>query len=179
MMTNVNRAQPDLEAAMKSNTTTILVAVSALLVGGVATAAFLKGGDKGPAAQDGLVTAVDGSLIADDTAATGNEIPTGTLQYATVVKADPITSSEKLYATVIGTEAVRETTTTSTPPRNHNHARGHHASSRKRPMRVTSGTRPRMARTSVDLPEPFAPRIATTSPRRTVRSRSVSTGRPS
>jgi uncharacterized protein YcfJ len=115
MMTNVNRARPDLEAAMKSNTTTILVAVGALLVGGVATAAFLKGGDKSPADQGGLITAADGTLIADDTAATDNEIPTGTLQYATVVKADPVTSSEKLYATVIGTEAVRETTTTSTP----------------------------------------------------------------
>ena len=42
---------------MKSNTTTILVAVGALLVGGVATAAFLKGGDTSPTAQDGLVTA--------------------------------------------------------------------------------------------------------------------------
>ena len=30
MITNVNRGQPDLEAAMKSNTTTILVAVGAL-----------------------------------------------------------------------------------------------------------------------------------------------------
>lgn len=64
-----------------------------------------------------MVTATDGTLVADDVAATGNEIPTGTLQYATVVKADPITSSEKLYATVIGTEAVRETTSTSTPVR--------------------------------------------------------------
>ena len=99
---------------MKSNTTTILVAVGALLVGGVATAAFLRGGDKGPADQGALVTA-DGALVADDVAATDNEIPTGTLQYATVVKSDPITSSEKLYATVIGTEPVRETTTTSTP----------------------------------------------------------------
>ena len=103
---------------MKSNTTTILVAVGALLVGGVATAAFLKGGDKTPAVDGGLVTATDstdGVVVADDVAATGNEIPTGTLQYASVVKADPITSSEKLYATVIGTEAVRETTHTSTP----------------------------------------------------------------
>jgi Predicted outer membrane lipoprotein len=115
MMTNMNRARPDLEAAMKSNTTTILVAVGALLVGGVATAAFLKGGDKSPTGQDGLVTAADGTLVADDAAATDNQIPVGTLQYATVVKADPVTSSEKLYATVIGTEPVRETTTTSTP----------------------------------------------------------------
>ena len=100
---------------MKSNTTTILVAVGALLVGGVATAAFLKGGDKSPADQNGLVTAADGALVADDAAATDNQIPMGTLQYATVVKADPVTSPEKLYATVIGTEPVRETTTTSTP----------------------------------------------------------------
>ena len=100
---------------MKSNTTTILVAVGALLVGGVATAAFLKGGDRSPVAPDGLVTGADGTLVADDAAATDNQIPMGTLQYATVVKADPVTSSEKLYATVIGTEAVRETTTTSTP----------------------------------------------------------------
>ena len=103
---------------MKSNTTTILVAVGALLVGGVATAAFLKGGDKTPAVDGGLVTATDstdGVVVADDVAATDNRIPTGTLQYATVVKADPITSSEKLYATVIGTEAVRETTTSTTP----------------------------------------------------------------
>ena len=100
---------------MKSNTTTILVAVGALLVGGVATAAFLKGGDKSPTAQDGLVTAADGALVADDAAATDNQLPVGTLQYAEVVKAEPITSSEKLYATVIGTEPVRETTTISTP----------------------------------------------------------------
>lgn len=99
---------------MKSNTTTILVAVGALLVGGVATAAFLKGGDKGPA-DGGLVTAADGSLVADDAASTDNQIPVGTLQYAEVVKSAPVTSSEKLYATVIGTEAVRETTTSSTP----------------------------------------------------------------
>jgi len=101
---------------MKSNTTTILVAVGALLVGGVATAAFLKGGDKSPAAQDALAPpAGESALVADDTAATDNQLPVSTLQYAEVVKADPVTSSEKLYATVIGTEAVRETTTTRTP----------------------------------------------------------------
>lgn len=100
---------------MKSNTTTILVAVGALLVGGVATAAFLKGGDKGAAGDTAITAPADGSLVADDAAATDNLIPVGTLQYAEVVKADPITSSEKLYATVIGTEPVRETTTTTTP----------------------------------------------------------------
>ncbi len=43
MITTMNRGPPDMEAAMKSNTTTILVAVGALLVGIVDTAgrAFL------------------------------------------------------------------------------------------------------------------------------------------
>ncbi len=104
---------------MKSNTTTILVAAGALLVGGVATAAFLKGGDKAPAApattDSALVGTTDGSLAADDTAATDNQLPASTLQYAEVVKAQPVTSSEKQYASVIGTEPVRETTTTTTP----------------------------------------------------------------
>ena len=33
---------------MKSTTTTVLVAAGALLVGGIATAAFMKSGDKSP-----------------------------------------------------------------------------------------------------------------------------------
>lgn len=41
------------------------------------------------------------------------------------------------------------------------------------------GTSPSTARISVDLPEPLAPRIATTSPAVTVSEMSRSTGRPS
>ena len=101
---------------MKSNTTTILVAVGALLVGGVATAAFLKGGDKSPElAPTEAVAGSDPALITDDAAVVDNQIPVGDLEYADVLKVDPITSTEKRYATVIGSEPVRETTTTSTP----------------------------------------------------------------
>jgi uncharacterized protein YcfJ len=101
---------------MKSNTTTILVAVGALLVGGVATAAFLKSGSKSPELITSSETAapLDPDAMADDSAM-GNQIQTSGLQYADVLKVDPVTSQEKLYATVIGTEPVRETTTTTTP----------------------------------------------------------------
>jgi len=99
---------------MKSNTTTILVAAGALLVGGVATAAFMNNRSKGedfvPPAQ--TRPALDNSLAEQD----ANAVASGKgLEYADVVKVDPITQKEKVYATVIGTEAVRETTTTNTP----------------------------------------------------------------
>lgn len=101
---------------MKNNTTLILVAAGALLVGGVATAAFMKSGDKAaPAATVEGAPLTDPALAADDAAATDNVIPAETLQYADVLKVKPVTTSQKQYATVIGTEPVRETTTTSTP----------------------------------------------------------------
>ncbi|WP_454831221.1 glycine zipper 2TM domain-containing protein [Pseudoxanthomonas wuyuanensis] len=101
---------------MKSNTTTILVAVGALLVGGVATAAFMKSGNKSPelAVSSETSAPLDPDAIGGDSAL-DNEIPTNALQYADVVKVEPVTSREKLYATVIGSEPVRETTSTTTP----------------------------------------------------------------
>lgn len=100
---------------MKNNTTMILVAAGALLVGGVATAAFLKGGDKATTPVTDSATLTDPALAADDAKLTDSAIPTDSLQYADVLNVKPITNSEKLYATVIGTEPVRETTTTTTP----------------------------------------------------------------
>ena len=104
---------------MKSTTTTALVAVGALLVGGVATAAYMNNRSSQPAAP---VTAapveapVDaGATALDDAAKVDAQIPDNTLQYAEVLKVSPVTAKEKIYATVIGTEAVRETTTTTTP----------------------------------------------------------------
>lgn len=99
---------------MKSNTTTILVAVGALLVGGVATAAFMN--NRG--SSDEYVAAsnrpnLDKSQAADDSSSSA--LRTGGLQYADVVKVDPITQKEKIYATVVGSEAIRETSSTSTP----------------------------------------------------------------
>ncbi|MEE7547422.1 glycine zipper 2TM domain-containing protein, partial [Xanthomonas sp. Kuri4-1] len=98
---------------MKSNTTTILVAAGALLVGGVATAAFMN--NRG---SDDLVDAskrpiLDSSLAGDD--ASASSLAGRGLQYADVIKVDPVTQKEKLYATVIGTEPLRETSTTTTP----------------------------------------------------------------
>ena len=100
---------------MKSNTTTILVAAGALLVGGVATAAFMNNRGKSedfvtPSAE--TRPALDNSMAAEDPNAVA---PGRGLEYADVVKVDPITKKEQVYATVIGSEAVRETTTTSTP----------------------------------------------------------------
>ncbi|WP_152983941.1 glycine zipper 2TM domain-containing protein, partial [Stenotrophomonas panacihumi] len=98
---------------MKSNTTTILVAAGALLVGGVATAAFMnnrgKSDDIAPIGESR--PALDNSLAEDPNAVA----PGKGLEYADVVKVDPVTQKEKVYATVIGSEAVRETTSTSTP----------------------------------------------------------------
>ncbi|KRG68836.1 glycine zipper 2TM domain-containing protein [Pseudoxanthomonas dokdonensis] len=99
---------------MKSNTTTILVAVGALLVGGVATAAFLKDGNSSAnQLTDTPAMTQDGSLL--DGAANEDAIKPRGLEYADVVKVDPVTKAETRYATVIGTEPVRETTTSTTP----------------------------------------------------------------
>lgn len=79
---------------------TLAIALASLLVGGVAVAAFQNGRDR----------QADTGLQADA------DIPSsGRLQYAEVVSMDPITEQRELFATVIGTEAVRETTTSSSP----------------------------------------------------------------
>lgn len=82
---------------MKNNT--LAIALASLLVGGVAVAAFQNGRN-----NDSDV-AVDESAIASD----------GKLEYAQVVNVAPITEKRDLFATVIGSEAVRETTTSSSP----------------------------------------------------------------
>ena len=93
--------------------TTILIAAGALLVGGIATAAFMNNRDRQP--DSVLATPADAALAADDAAPGEDEIAANTLEYAEIVKVDPVTQKEKLYATVIGTEPVRETTQTSVP----------------------------------------------------------------
>jgi uncharacterized protein YcfJ len=77
---------------MKNNT--LAIALAALLVGGVAVAAFQNG-------------------RSDSDVATSDDA--GQLEYAQVVSANPITEKRDLFATVIGSEAVRETTTSSSP----------------------------------------------------------------
>jgi uncharacterized protein YcfJ len=102
---------------MKSNTTTILIATGALLFGGIATAAYMNNRDK-PAEFVNATTGEPVSAETDtalDQASMDNQIEPNALQYAEVVKVDPITNKNKVYATVIGSEPVRETTTTNTP----------------------------------------------------------------
>lgn len=102
---------------MKTTTTTALVAAGALLVGGIATAAFMKSGDTTPAGQlgaDGMLQA-DGSVADDGARSDALDVGARGLEYADVLKVDPITEKERAYATVIGSEAVRETSSTQTP----------------------------------------------------------------
>ena len=100
---------------MKNNT--LAIALGALLVGGVATAGFINSRDN---ARSGLAPRdVAAAQYAD---ASGEPLPldgavpaSGRLEYAEVVGVEPVVEREKLYATVIGTDPVRESSTTSTP----------------------------------------------------------------
>jgi uncharacterized protein YcfJ len=101
---------------MKNNT--LAIALAALLVGGVATAAFVN--DRAPHADAPLSAATPGAALdagaTADQLANDNAIPAGgRVEYADVLNVKPITEKERLYAQVIGTEPVRETSTTSTP----------------------------------------------------------------
>ena len=100
---------------MKNNT--LAIALAALLVGGVATAAFMN--NRAPAdAQYAATQSLDanGDVRADDIGVDETGIPaSGRVEYADVVDIDPITEKQELFAQVIGTEPVRETSTTSTP----------------------------------------------------------------
>ncbi|RXR07029.1 glycine zipper 2TM domain-containing protein [Pseudoxanthomonas composti] len=94
---------------MKSTTTTALIAAGALLVGGAATAAFMSHRSApGAGIEGGIPT--DSAALQD-----GRSDALPQFAYADIVKVDPVTEKSKLYATVIGTEPVREVTTTSTP----------------------------------------------------------------
>src|SRR3546814_17222599 len=100
------------------NKNTIAIAMGALLVGGVSVAAFQQA--RGPDTADAAIGpgGLDGQGLAqDDAAPFDNSIPDGgRVAYANVVAVEPITETEKLYATVIGTDPVRATSTSS-PPR--------------------------------------------------------------
>ena len=101
--------------------TTVLIAVGALLAGGIATAAFMNNRNAQPEPVVAPATAPEPTpeLAADDApAADADQVELEAaplLQYAQIVKVDPVTQRERLYATVIGTEPVRETTHTTVP----------------------------------------------------------------
>ncbi len=87
---------------MKNNT--LAIALASLLVGGVAVAAFQNNRDD------------NSGFALDDQEMLDSAIPSeGRLEYAQVVGVDPVMEQQALFATVIGSEAVRETTTSSSP----------------------------------------------------------------
>ena len=96
---------------MKSNT--LAIALASLLVGGVAVAAFQNNRDRGEAS----FVRAPGETAGQTALAEGDEgIPSsGRLEYAQVVDVRPLTEREPMYAQVIGTEPVRETSTSSSP----------------------------------------------------------------
>jgi uncharacterized protein YcfJ len=101
---------------MKSNT--LAIALASLLVGGVAVAAF----ENSRTHQPDVVTsgAPAAAMPAQDLAGADvrgdASIPTSDrVDYADVLKVAPITEKQKLYAQVIGTDPVRETSSVSTP----------------------------------------------------------------
>jgi uncharacterized protein YcfJ len=96
------------------NKNMLAVALASLLVGGVAVAAFNSFRSDDAPSQSTLTPADDGTALTGDVAADG-AIQTGRVEYADVVNVKEITDKKPLYATVIGTEPVRETSTTSTP----------------------------------------------------------------
>jgi len=95
------------------NKNMLAVALASLLVGGVAVAAYnsFRSDDTASATlapADGQA----GTALTGDVAADG---AIGRVEYADVVNVKELTEKKPLYATVIGTEPVRETSSTSTP----------------------------------------------------------------
>ncbi|MGY0556756.1 MULTISPECIES: glycine zipper 2TM domain-containing protein [unclassified Lysobacter] len=99
------------------NKNMLAVAVAALLVGGVAVAAYnsFSGTDASESAQ--LVTNGDGltANLSGDVDTAGAIKPSGNLEYADVVNVEPVLKKQELFASVIGTDPIRETSTTSSP----------------------------------------------------------------
>lgn len=96
---------------MKNNT--LAIALASLLVGGVAVAAFQNTRDNNDqAAHVPTGEPVDATNLLPEV---GSVPDSGRVEYAQVIDIDPVTEQHKLYATVIGTDPVRETNTTTTP----------------------------------------------------------------
>ncbi|MCD9028606.1 glycine zipper 2TM domain-containing protein [Luteimonas sp. BDR2-5] len=99
---------------MKGNT--LAIALASLLVGGVAVGAYHNSRDAvSPASESIVAAAADTGAVVD--AGTGEPVADvrDTLDYADVVAVAPVTQRETLYATVLGTDPVRETMTTTSP----------------------------------------------------------------
>jgi uncharacterized protein YcfJ len=98
------------------NASTLLIATGALLVGGIATAAFMNSRDRQPevATVEPVQTEAVEGVQADDAVQTA-ALDVDAIEYAQVLGVKPVSQKEKLYATVIGSEPVHETTQVTTP----------------------------------------------------------------
>lgn len=98
---------------------TLAVALAALLVGGVATAGYMNNREHAPVDKPvndaSSHNASRIGAVADPVAMGGNMPTSGRVDYAEVLDVRPVTEREPRYATVIGSEPLRESTTTSTP----------------------------------------------------------------
>ena len=90
--------------------TTVLIAAGALLVGGIATAAYMN--NRGDAPDPVAVTA---PALGGDTPSSEVLPETPALEFAEVLGVTPVTEKEQRYATVIGSEAVREASSHTVP----------------------------------------------------------------
>jgi uncharacterized protein YcfJ len=99
---------------LKNNT--LAIALASLLVGGVAVAAFQNSRDHSDTATASMPAASADAMGANGDMAADASIPSGgKVEYADVVNVKPITEKQALYAQVIGTDPVRESSTASTP----------------------------------------------------------------
>jgi len=98
------------------NKNMLAVALASLLVGGVAVAAYNSFRGHGDAAASDFATANPQATAATESDLAANGAIEGSkLEYADVVNVKELTEKKPLYATVLGTEPVKETSTTSTP----------------------------------------------------------------
>jgi len=91
--------------------TTVLIAAGALLVGGIATAAYMNNRGDAP----GPVSAVTSPALGGDAPATEALPATPELEYADIVGVTPVTEKEQRYATVINSEPVRQASSQTVP----------------------------------------------------------------
>ncbi|MFC5569435.1 glycine zipper 2TM domain-containing protein [Lysobacter yangpyeongensis] len=96
------------------NKNMLAVALASLLVGGVAVAAYNSFRSHDTVAND-FATANPAAEATGEDVAADNAIEGSKLEYADVVNVKELTEKKPQYATVIGSEPVKETSTTSTP----------------------------------------------------------------
>ena len=97
------------------NKNMLAVALASLLVGGVAVAAYNSFRSHNDASADFTTANPAAAAGAEGDIAANGAIEGSKLEYADVVNVKELTEKKPQYATVIGTEPVKETSTTSSP----------------------------------------------------------------